>query len=240
MPDVDEDGPMIESFHSEMSGHTAGSGMSEGAGAGAGAGMSMSTSALDGRGRTLRRGGEGTLTAAQSLEEVIEGLPSEGGQGVPVEMREARSKSRSLSLVRGSGGRGKGRRAAGVAFMSLTLLLARSTITSTPASSSSSFPNGIVLSQPPHRHAPTARHPLPLSTFSSTAATVNPPFMLSFEPHLPESSIDYQHVIGRISAWTCTTLYLTSRLPQIWKNVSFQVPYLLTGPLTLIQMHAGP
>jgi hypothetical protein len=124
--------------------------------------------------------------------------------------------------------------------MSLTLLLARSTITSTPASSSSSFPNGIVLSQPPHRHAPTARHPLPLSTFSSTAATVNPPFMLSFEPHLPESSIDYQHVIGRISAWTCTTLYLTSRLPQIWKNVSFQVPYLLTGPLTLIQMHAGP
>ncbi|GJE87137.1 PQ-loop repeat-containing protein [Phanerochaete sordida] len=29
-------------------------------------------------------------------------------------------------------------------------------------------------------------------------------------------STDY--VIGRISAWICTTLYLTSRLPQIWKN----------------------
>jgi hypothetical protein len=27
-------------------------------------------------------------------------------------------------------------------------------------------------------------------------------------------------IIGRISAWTCTTLYLTSRMPQIWKNVS--------------------
>ncbi|OBZ75809.1 hypothetical protein A0H81_04301 [Grifola frondosa] len=27
-----------------------------------------------------------------------------------------------------------------------------------------------------------------------------------------------EHVIGRISAWICTTLYLTSRLPQIWKN----------------------
>ncbi|KAI0302134.1 PQ loop repeat-domain-containing protein [Russula brevipes] len=27
-----------------------------------------------------------------------------------------------------------------------------------------------------------------------------------------------ERVIGRISAWTCTTLYLTSRLPQIWKN----------------------
>lgn len=27
-----------------------------------------------------------------------------------------------------------------------------------------------------------------------------------------------QQVIGRMSAWTCATLYLTSRLPQIWKN----------------------
>ncbi|KAL4247291.1 Lysosomal/Vacuolar Amino Acid Transporter 1 [Abortiporus biennis] len=27
-----------------------------------------------------------------------------------------------------------------------------------------------------------------------------------------------EYIIGRISAWTCTTLYLTSRLPQIWKN----------------------
>lgn len=29
-----------------------------------------------------------------------------------------------------------------------------------------------------------------------------------------------RRLIGRISAWACTTLYLTSRLPQIWKNVS--------------------
>ncbi|KAI0374895.1 hypothetical protein BV20DRAFT_1041091 [Pilatotrama ljubarskyi] len=27
-----------------------------------------------------------------------------------------------------------------------------------------------------------------------------------------------EFIIGRISAWICTTLYLTSRLPQIWKN----------------------
>jgi len=27
-----------------------------------------------------------------------------------------------------------------------------------------------------------------------------------------------ERVIGRIFAWLCTTLYLTSRLPQIWKN----------------------
>ena len=29
-----------------------------------------------------------------------------------------------------------------------------------------------------------------------------------------------QRLIGRMSDWICTTLYLTSRLPQIWKNVS--------------------
>ncbi|KAJ9110491.1 hypothetical protein QFC19_001617 [Naganishia cerealis] len=34
----------------------------------------------------------------------------------------------------------------------------------------------------------------------------------------------YQRVIGRASAWICTTLYLTSRLPQIWKNVRIDSP----------------
>lgn len=35
-----------------------------------------------------------------------------------------------------------------------------------------------------------------------------------------------EHIIGRISAWICTTLYLTSRLPQIWKNVSLDIPLI--------------
>ena len=38
-----------------------------------------------------------------------------------------------------------------------------------------------------------------------------------------------RRIIGRISAWTCTTLYLTSRLPQIWKNVSAFSRYLSLG-----------
>ncbi|SCZ95873.1 BZ3500_MvSof-1268-A1-R1_Chr8-1g09852 [Microbotryum saponariae] len=29
---------------------------------------------------------------------------------------------------------------------------------------------------------------------------------------------NWERFIGRMSAWTCTTLYLTSRLPQIWQN----------------------
>jgi len=34
----------------------------------------------------------------------------------------------------------------------------------------------------------------------------------------PSREGDTQRVVGRVFAWTCTTLYLTSRLPQIWKN----------------------
>jgi hypothetical protein len=36
----------------------------------------------------------------------------------------------------------------------------------------------------------------------------------------PEDSPSTERIIGRIFAWLCTSLYLTSRLPQIWKNVS--------------------
>jgi solute carrier family 66 (lysosomal lysine-arginine transporter), member 1 len=38
--------------------------------------------------------------------------------------------------------------------------------------------------------------------------------------HHDEESPSMERIIGRIFAWACTTLYLTSRLPQIWKNVS--------------------
>ncbi|TFK91034.1 hypothetical protein K466DRAFT_573907 [Polyporus arcularius HHB13444] len=34
----------------------------------------------------------------------------------------------------------------------------------------------------------------------------------------PDDPPSTEFIIGRISAWICTTLYLTSRLPQIWKN----------------------
>ncbi|KAG8973590.1 rRNA (cytosine-C5-)-methyltransferase nop2 [Tulasnella sp. 425] len=41
------------------------------------------------------------------------------------------------------------------------------------------------------------------------------------QPHAPKPKKPIRSrklIIGRISAWLCTTLYLTSRLPQIWKN----------------------
>ncbi|KAG6868235.1 hypothetical protein C0993_005935 [Termitomyces sp. T159_Od127] len=36
-------------------------------------------------------------------------------------------------------------------------------------------------------------------------------------PRADEAPLD-ERTIGRVFAWLCTTLYLTSRLPQIWKN----------------------
>lgn len=41
----------------------------------------------------------------------------------------------------------------------------------------------------------------------------------------PYPKRNLERFLGRASAWTCTTLYLTSRLPQIWQNVC---PSLLT------------
>jgi hypothetical protein len=48
----------------------------------------------------------------------------------------------------------------------------------------------------------------------------------------PNGGNHYQRIVGRASAWICTTLYLTSRLPQIWKNVSRVSPILGSCPST--------
>lgn len=42
----------------------------------------------------------------------------------------------------------------------------------------------------------------------------------NLKPPLPRENPPIERIIGRMSAWTCTIMYLTARLPQIWKNVS--------------------
>ncbi|KAK4686335.1 solute carrier family 66 (lysosomal lysine-arginine transporter), member 1, partial [Tremellales sp. Uapishka_1] len=154
---------------------------------------------LNDRGRTLRRTVVGNL----------EGLPMEGGSGpVRQEMSEnrSRSKSRSLSLAK---------RAAGVAFMSMGLLVGWGGWTATFSSPS----HGVVLnSMTGSTSTPSwpVRHPIPFPIFPPTASSS---FTTVIEPpHPPDDPPTVQRVIGRFSAWTCTTLYLTSRLPQIWMN----------------------
>lgn len=56
----------------------------------------------------------------------------------------------------------------------------------------------------------------PENSFVYTLISIPP---ADFEPQVVDSH-DQELIIGHIFAWVCTTLYLTSRLPQIWKNVS--------------------
>lgn len=63
-----------------------------------------------------------------------------------------------------------------------------------------------------------------LSEFSAAATGTPLTFLdesLGDHPHHerpPSTPASSERVLGRIFAWLCTTLYLTSRLPQIWKN----------------------
>jgi len=71
------------------------------------------------------------------------------------------------------------------------------------ATTSSLFP------PPAHESPPLAAVDLAFDTLHNEHIT---------ETGRPPTRPPLQRVIGRVSAWTCTTLYLTSRLPQIWKN----------------------
>lgn len=68
-------------------------------------------------------------------------------------------------------------------------------------------------------------------TFAYTLISIPPPSTTDFEPQVAESH-DQEIIIGRIFAWVCTTLYLTSRLPQIWKNVRVFVIFFLFSSST--------
>ena len=68
-----------------------------------------------------------------------------------------------------------------------------------------SHPDDTFLSNPPVNELDTF-HPYPMARDDIHDDS---------PPEQPSS----EQVLGRIFAWLCTTLYLTSRLPQIWKNV---------------------
>ncbi|KLO10726.1 hypothetical protein SCHPADRAFT_921956 [Schizopora paradoxa] len=60
-------------------------------------------------------------------------------------------------------------------------------------------------------------HDTPLSlSIPSNANYIDGPNRMSTLLFGEEPSTE--RILGRLSAWMCTTLYLTSRLPQIWKN----------------------
>ncbi|WVQ71738.1 hypothetical protein IAR50_001279 [Cryptococcus sp. DSM 104548] len=215
---------MMESFHSDMSATT----RSTPRGSPRVSAMGLEA---DGRGRSLKRGNSalgGVASGATSLGDLYAergdrfdslpppGLSAERHHPHREQSKDSR-KSRSISMVRGSGGRGS-RRTAGITFMSLGLLVGWGGFRQDGGLVRGGEVAGSVLGE---RAGSMVRHPF----------LVSPPqtdvFILEFAhnhtsdeplpPH-PGSPPSFQRTIGRISAWSCTTLYLTSRLPQIWKN----------------------
>lgn len=58
----------------------------------------------------------------------------------------------------------------------------------------------------------------------------------------PDEDTSYERIVGRTFAWLCTTLYLTSRLPQIWKNVSRSCAaksFAITLTMPLVRQEVG-
>jgi hypothetical protein len=224
---------MLESFHSDRTGGSTTDAEDGGGTAGRSTDrMSLSAGNILDRGRSRTKPMQDLSPAAvlEEREEFGDIAP------LPEDLKEWRSKSRSLSLVRGQSGRGKGRRAAGVAFMSLSLLVhfthgpGHNTTGSARRSLGGGGAGRILWSR--QWHTPTLypiRHPSPLVTFHHppNASTANNTTITDsyHTTHFPDDESDegppsLQRIVGRVSAWTCTTLYLTSRLPQIWKNVS--------------------
>jgi hypothetical protein len=122
------------------------------------------------------------------------------------------------------------RKGATMVFLAFWALFGIGTLTDVKESSSHI---GRVLSRPNHPviHVPTPyKPPLP------TALSIPIPFDDTRTPeHTHDAGArgerpDTERIIGRISAWLCTTLYLTSRLPQIWKNVRPTILHFGSGP----------
>jgi hypothetical protein len=248
-------GGMMDSFHSELSAQSRTSSNHD---LEERRKMSSSTQTLDrGRGRNMRRDlvlsspMPPTRTLEGEDEDTLDALPNTSTEGIE-RPGMGRSKSRSLSVVRTQSGKGKGRRAAGVAFMSLGLIARFGGITPRMRE------NGVgrVLERNMEMEGTIIRHPNPFlygpNTVSGTTnyyTTIEIPERTykahdhGHEDPEPESP-SFKRLFGRTSAWACTTLYLTSRLPQIWKNVSLSylsrpsllIPFFLLPPSLLVDL----
>jgi hypothetical protein len=248
-------GGMMDSFHSELSAQSRTSSNHD---LEERRKMSQSTQTLDrGRGRNMRRDlvlsspMPPTRTLEGEDEDRLDALPNTGTGVEGVERPGmGRSKSRSLSVVRTQSGKGKGRRAAGVAFMSLGLIARFGGITRMEESGV-----GRVLERNMEMEGMTIRHPNPFLFGPNIGQTTN--YYTTIE--IPEGTYkahdhghedpgpdapSFKRLFGRTSAWACTTLYLTSRLPQIWKNVSLPylsrpallIPFFLLTPFPLVDL----
>lgn len=134
------------------------------------------------------------------------------------------NRSRTISAHRASSR--ASRRGAGIVFLSVWALFGIGTFAgSGHGSSSTSVANvGKVITGDPVSIVDIAAMAPAAAVYSAPLAEGSPLLVLADDDRIAEDAPSEERVIGRIFAWLCTTLYLTSRLPQIWKNVSIILP----------------
>lgn len=186
----------------------------------------LSSSGVEARGRHREKRTDGLLSPG-----LVGG--EEGEEGVSsITLRETareKEKSRSRSVIRGPKGK-----AAGVIFMGTWMLFGIGTKGGGYAGGSrgdlSRIDRGTVLDSPVFwQYSRAAAGDGGVSRLRDTVIMSsnleNKTHHDGQDGHDKHDDGHYNNemikrTIGRISAWICTTLYLTSRLPQIWKNVS--------------------
>ncbi|EIM90090.1 uncharacterized protein STEHIDRAFT_166349 [Stereum hirsutum FP-91666 SS1] len=180
-----------------------------------------------GRGRQLPNAGMPLMPQQEAIEYLARGrslqrneVPRDAeGEEEEEEVRRAEDESQRRRSSRAS------RRGASMVFMGAWALFGVGTLVRNGRGvvNESGLRVGRVLGD---IEVPVATVP-PLVSPSLDEVAVPPPSVtLMFEQPISEDMPEHEHlpppsterIIGRIFAWACTTLYLTSRLPQIWKN----------------------
>lgn len=145
---------------------------------------------------------------------------------VEVELAGSRAASRHRASSRAS------RRGAGMVLLGIGALFSIGALTNSRSRPSAERNDRIGLVLADEAIIPTIVSPVRAATYHESppdAGVVVVEFHSTLSQNESRSqsqdSPSAERVIGRIFAWLCTSLYLTSRLPQIWKNVS--LPFLL-------------
>lgn len=164
-----------------------------------------------------------------------------GDEDLEVQQESALTRTVSQDTIKDRRNSRASSKAVGLVFLSAWALFGVGTLANSKRNPTNNFlknsspPRGLVLSDLyvssatvvattiPSLHTPSASYDFIIDSaldVSSFPSPLQPEYQP--EPEEPEESDppSSERILGRISAWACTTLYLTSRLPQIWKNVS--------------------
>jgi uncharacterized protein with PQ loop repeat len=186
-----------------------------------------STSNIRGRDMTRTAGKIEALSMSRSprAEVVTSEMPQGHGSGLPVSTVAAESRQSNSNSVPPRRSRGsnsttrRSTRGAGIVLLGVTALFGFTSRTPTDVARSivPSHSSGRALSIPAWDASPIETQDRSDRSTMSLIYTIS---TTNQHHHLPPPAPTWDRIVGRISAWVCTVLYMTSRLPQIWTNLS--------------------